>query len=51
VDIELEVVEHREMHKRIRRDENPIVIYVAWRPNADIFLTRFFHPKSGSCGW
>jgi peptide/nickel transport system substrate-binding protein len=46
VDIDLEVVEHREMHKRIRQDENPIVIYVAWRPNADIFLTRFFHSDS-----
>jgi len=46
VDLELEVVEHREMHDRIRRDENPIVIYVAWRPNADIFLTRFFHSDS-----
>jgi peptide/nickel transport system substrate-binding protein len=44
--IELEVVEHRKMHKRIRKDENPIVIYVAWRPNADIFLTRFFHSHS-----
>ena len=46
VDVELEVVPHREMHKRIRQDENAIVIYVAWRPNADIFLTRFFHSDS-----
>jgi len=46
VTIELEVVEHREMHKRIRADENAIVIYVAWRPNADVFLTRFFHSDS-----
>lgn len=46
IDIELEVVEHRKMHKRIRQDENPIVIYVAWRPNADVFLTRFFHSES-----
>ena len=46
VAIELEVVEHRKMHERIRQDENPIVIYVAWRPNADIFLTRFFHSDS-----
>lgn len=46
IKIELEVVEHRNMHKRIRNDENPIVIYVAWRPNADIFLTRFFHSDS-----
>lgn len=46
VRIELEVVPHHEMHKRIRNDENAIVIYVAWRPNADVFLTRFFHSKS-----
>lgn len=44
--VELEVVPHRKMHKRIRRDENAIVIYVAWRPNADVFLTRFFHSHS-----
>jgi peptide/nickel transport system substrate-binding protein len=44
--IELEVVDHREMHNRIRADENAIVIYVAWRPNADVFLTRFFHSDS-----
>jgi peptide/nickel transport system substrate-binding protein len=46
VAVELEVVEHREMHRRIRNDENDIVIYVAWRPNADAFLTRFFHSDS-----
>jgi len=46
IEIELEVVEHREMHKRIRADENAIVIYVAWRPNSDVFLTRFFHSDS-----
>jgi peptide/nickel transport system substrate-binding protein len=46
VDVELEVVNHSEMHERIRQDENLIVIYVAWRPNADIFLTRFFHSDS-----
>ncbi|MFQ5972806.1 MAG: ABC transporter substrate-binding protein [Alphaproteobacteria bacterium] len=44
--MDLEVVAHREMHRRIREDENPIVIYVAWRPNADTFLTRFFHSNS-----
>lgn len=46
VKVELEVVEHREMHTRIRADENAVVIYVAWRPNADVFLTRFFHSDS-----
>jgi peptide/nickel transport system substrate-binding protein len=46
IDIELEVVEHRKMYERIRQGENSIVIYVAWRPNADTFLTRFFHSDS-----
>jgi peptide/nickel transport system substrate-binding protein len=46
IEVELEVVEHRVMHERIRQDENAIVIYVAWRPNADVFLTRFFHSAS-----
>lgn len=46
INVELEVVAHRTMHKRIRGDENGIVIYVAWRPNADVFLTRFFHSHS-----
>ncbi|OQY44563.1 MAG: hypothetical protein B6242_12430 [Anaerolineaceae bacterium 4572_78] len=46
IDIEIEVVEHSEMHKLIREDVNPFVIYVAWRPNADVFLTRFFHSDS-----
>jgi peptide/nickel transport system substrate-binding protein len=46
IDVKLEVVPHRQMHKRIRKDENAIVIYVAWRPNADVFLTRFFHSDS-----
>lgn len=44
--IQLEVTPHREMHRRIRADENAIVIYVAWRPNADVFLSRFFHSSS-----
>lgn len=44
--VELEVTPHRKMHKRIRLDENAVVIYVAWRPNADVFLTRFFHSHS-----
>ncbi len=42
----IQVVSHSDMHKRIRQDPLPIVIYAAWRPNADIFLTRFFHSDS-----
>jgi len=40
------VVPHSEMHRVIRKDPRPIVIYFAWRPNADAYLTRFFHSDS-----
>lgn len=46
IDIQVEVVDHSTMHSLIREDVNPIVIYVAWRPNADVYLTRFFHSDS-----
>jgi len=42
----VKVVSHSDMHKQIRQAPLPIVIYVAWRPNADIFLSRFFHSDS-----
>jgi peptide/nickel transport system substrate-binding protein len=42
----VQIVSHSDMHKRIRKEPLPIVIYVAWRPNADIFLSRFFHSDS-----
>jgi peptide/nickel transport system substrate-binding protein len=46
IEIELQVVDHATMHAQIREDVNPIVIYVANRPNADVFLTQFFHSAS-----
>jgi peptide/nickel transport system substrate-binding protein len=46
IEIEIEVVDHPGMHSLIREDVNPIVIYVAWRPNADVYLTRFYHSDS-----
>jgi peptide/nickel transport system substrate-binding protein len=42
----VKVVSHSDMHKQIRQKPMPIVIYVAWRPNADIYLNRFFHSDS-----
>ncbi len=39
----IKVLPHSEMHREIRRDPRPIVIYSAWRPNADVYLTQFFH--------
>jgi len=46
IDFNLKVVDHPSMHTLIRQDVNPIVLYVAWRPNADVFLTRFYHSDS-----
>jgi len=46
VDLKVEVVDHSTMHKKIRQGVNPITLYVAWRPNADVYLTRFFHSDS-----
>lgn len=36
---------HQHMHQSIRdiNDPKPLVIYVAWRPNADAYLSQFFH--------
>jgi len=37
------VVDHATMHDQIRKDVNPVVIYNAFRPSADAYLTQFFH--------
>lgn len=42
----INVETHSTMHRMIRSDLKPIVIYMAWRPNADVFLTRFFYSDS-----
>jgi peptide/nickel transport system substrate-binding protein len=46
VDLTVNVVDHSTMHAQIREDVNPIVLYIAWRPNADVYLTRFYHSDS-----
>ena len=46
IQINLEVVDHSSMHRRIRKNQSAIVIYEAWRPNTDVFLSRFFHSDS-----
>ncbi len=46
ITINLTVVDHSSMHTTIRENSNPLVIYIAWRPNADVFLNRFFHSDS-----
>ncbi|MBW3634271.1 MAG: polyamine ABC transporter substrate-binding protein [Chloroflexi bacterium] len=46
ITLNLNVVDHATMHEQIRENVNPIVIYVAYRPNADVYLTNFFHSDS-----
>lgn len=46
ITVNLTVVDHATMHEQIRDDVNPIVVYVAYRPNADVYLTNFFYSES-----
>ncbi|MBM4305926.1 MAG: polyamine ABC transporter substrate-binding protein [Deltaproteobacteria bacterium] len=46
IDMALKVVDHSSFHSLIREDASPIVYYAAWRPNVDVFLTRFYHSDS-----
>jgi peptide/nickel transport system substrate-binding protein len=43
INCRISVETHAGMHKQIRQDPKPIVIYVAWRPNPDAYLSQFFH--------
>lgn len=43
ITMEIEVVEHSVMHSTIREGSNLVTFYSAWRPNTDVFLTRFAH--------
>ena len=46
IDMKLKVVEHSSFHSLVRQDASPIVYYASWRPNVDVFLTRFYHADS-----
>ncbi|MDO9228668.1 MAG: ABC transporter substrate-binding protein [Syntrophales bacterium] len=46
IDMALKVVDHSSFHSLIRDDASPIVYYASWRPNVDVFLTRFYHSDS-----
>ncbi|MGB5987733.1 MAG: ABC transporter substrate-binding protein [Desulfobacterales bacterium] len=46
IDMQLKVVDHASFHSLIRNDASPLVYYACWRPNADVFLTRFYHSAS-----
>ena len=43
---DVKLVDHSSFHSMIRKDANPLVIYIAWRPNADVYLTQFLHSDS-----
>ena len=43
IKMNINVVDHATMHDQIRKDVNPLVVYVAFRPTADAYLTQFFH--------
>jgi peptide/nickel transport system substrate-binding protein len=46
IDMQLKVVDHSAFHSLIRKDASPIVYYACWRPDVDVYLTRFFHSDS-----
>jgi peptide/nickel transport system substrate-binding protein len=46
IKMNINVVDHATMHDQIRKDVNPLVVYVAFRPTADVYLTQFFHSDS-----
>lgn len=47
ITVNLEVVQHAAMHELIREDSNAIVIYIAYRPTADVYLSQFFTSEGG----
>ncbi len=47
ITVNLEPVQHQAMHDLIRESPNPITIYVAFRPTADVYLTQFFTTDGG----
>jgi peptide/nickel transport system substrate-binding protein len=46
IKVDLKLADHATMHTMIRKDANPLAIYIAWRPNADVYLTQFLHSDS-----
>jgi peptide/nickel transport system substrate-binding protein len=48
ITLEIEVVQHAVMHEQIRAGSNAIVIYIAYRPSANTYLTSFFSSTGGN---
>ncbi|HEV2127765.1 MAG TPA: hypothetical protein VGR22_04010, partial [Thermomicrobiales bacterium] len=38
---------HQAYHDLIRQDENPLTFYIAYRPNAHVYLSQFFTEGGG----
>jgi peptide/nickel transport system substrate-binding protein len=47
INLKMDVITHTAFHQQIRKDVNPLVLYVCARfPTADLMLTQFYHSKS-----
>lgn len=47
INLKMDVITHTAFHQQIRKDVNPLVLYVCARfPIADPILTQFYHSKS-----
>lgn len=46
INLDIRVVDHSTMHTLVRQGSNRLTLYVAWRPNADAFLSRFYSEEA-----
>jgi peptide/nickel transport system substrate-binding protein len=47
INMKMDVITHTAFHQQIRKDVNPLVLYICERfPTADPLLTQFYHSKS-----
>ena len=47
IHVKLDVITHTAFHEQIRKDLNPLILYICARfPTADPMLTQFYHSKS-----
>lgn len=46
IDMQLKVVDHAAFHSLIRQDASPVIYYASWRPDVNVYLTRFYHSDS-----
>jgi peptide/nickel transport system substrate-binding protein len=47
IHLKMDILSHTAFHQQIRKDVNPLVLYICARfPTADSILTQFYHSKS-----